>query len=297
MTVLDEAYERLEGAWLEDQRGFVNHGPMACEALFAMGLEDEVVAWADRSAQPHRDTTVRRTRGGVGPDWQEHLGRFSMLEEWVTHFELAIEEGGWRDTVATWVPRLSPSMETKLFHPLIRTAHATRAIGSADTAPRRHELAFALGYWASRYSPGAKRVVQGETTFGAERDSGVDEIRARIGELAAGAARRFVAHPDVYTLHGVTSAMAVHLLAGQLPTAAARSGLAELESSHREVFGNDDDTTLAEPRRIDRTTVATRAADTGDVHVVKLTEAALRGLDATADPVFALAAETVTRRG
>jgi hypothetical protein len=51
---------------------------------------------------------------------------------------------------------------------------------------------------------------------------------------------------------------------------------------------------VADHTRIDRTTVATCAARTGDVHAVKLTEAALRGLDATGDPIFAAAAETVT---
>jgi hypothetical protein len=45
---------------------------------------------------------------------------------------------------------------------------------------------------------------------------------------------------------------------------------------------------VADHKGVDRTTVATCAARTGDGHAVKLTEAAL------GDSVFAAAAETVT---
>jgi hypothetical protein len=132
-----------------------------------------------------------------------------------------------------------------------------------------------------------------------ETDLGVDEIRTKIAELAAEAAHRFVASPDVFTLHGVTGAMAVHLLAGHVSAPAANAALARLESAHRDLFGGGVvvrpvEAAVADHTRIDRTTVATRAALTGDVHAVKLTEAALRGLDATGDPVFAAAAQTVT---
>jgi hypothetical protein len=299
MTVLDAAYERLKDAWVEDRRGFVNHGPMACEALFAMGLDEEVVAWANRSAQPHRARTDHRSRGGVITAWQDHLGQFFLLDEWITHFEHTIDEVGWRDTVATWAPRLMPSLETKLFHALIRTAHATRAVENADTSPRRHELAVALGYWASRYGDGRRMIPPAVTTPHLETDLGVDEIRTEIAELAAGAAHRFVASPDVFTLHGVTGAMAVHLLAGHVPAPAAKAALARLESAHRDLFGSNVlghkvVAPAADHQGIDRTTVATHAAHTGDVHAVKLAEAALRGLDATGDPVFAAAAEVVT---
>jgi hypothetical protein len=299
MTVLDEAYERLKTAWLEDQRGFVNHGPMACEALFAMGLDEEVVAWAYRSAQPHRARTGHRGRGGVITAWQDHLGQFFLLDEWITHFEHTIDEVGWRDTVATWAPRLMPSVETKLFHALIRTAHATRAVENADTSPRRHELAVALGYWAARYGDGRRMTPTEVTTRNQETDLGVDEILKEIADLAARAAHRFVASPDVFTLHGVTGAMAVHLLAGHIPAPAAQAAFTRVESAHQDLFGSkvvgsQVEAPVADHKEIDRTTVATRAAHTGDVHAVKLTEAALRGLDATGDPVFAAAAETVT---
>ncbi len=49
-----------------------------------------------------------------------------------------------------------------------------------------------------------------------------------------------------------------------------------------------------EPRHVERNTLAVLAAETGDEHAVKLTEAALRGLDTIGDPVFAAAAELAT---
>lgn len=70
MTVLDEAYQRLSGAWLENQHGFVNHGPMVCAALYTLGLDDQVVAWADRSSRPQREVTGRRAGGGRITEWR-----------------------------------------------------------------------------------------------------------------------------------------------------------------------------------------------------------------------------------
>jgi hypothetical protein len=227
---------------------------MACEALFAMGLDEEVLAWANRSAQPHRARTDHRGRGGVITAWQDHLGQFFMLDEWITHFEHTIDQVGWRDTVATW---------------------------------------------AARYGDGRRMIPPAVATPNQETDLGVDEIRKEIAELAAGAAHRFVASPDVFTLHSVTGAMAVHLLAAHLPAPVAKAAFTRLESAHRlfgsKVVSSKVEAPVADHQRIDTTSVASRAAHTGDVHAVKVTEAALRGLDATGDPVFAATAETVTR--
>ena len=49
-TVLDEAYDRMHFSGFELPNGFVNHGPMACEALAALGCEDEIDSWARRFA-------------------------------------------------------------------------------------------------------------------------------------------------------------------------------------------------------------------------------------------------------
>jgi hypothetical protein len=295
VTVLDEAYERLNGAWLENERGFVNHGPMACEALCVMGLDTEIAAWADRSARPRRSNA--RASHGLITEWEGSLGQSHLLDEWVGHFAHHIKEFGWRDTVAIWVPRLMPSMAAKLFHALIRTAHATRAIDAVDSQPRREELAFALGYWASRFEYGrsaSSPVVPGPVGD-LERENNVGDVQNRIAEIANRAAHRFVARPDVFTLHGVTGAMAVHLLAAHIPVAAARLSVDQLEGTHRTLFGDSARVATTEPRGFDRPTLAIKAVHTRDVHAVKLTEAAFRGFDATGDPIFWSAAELVSR--
>ena len=297
MTVLDEAYERLSGAWLENQQGFVNHGPMVCEALYTLGLEDEIVAWADRSSRPQREVAGRRPGRSEITEWRESLGTFSLLDDWVDHFELAIADSGWRQTVATWVPRLMPSMGTLLFHSLIRTAHITRAIASAETEPRVHELAFSLGYWAARYDYGQQAL---PATAAPEPDleaQPIETIRAEIGDLAARSAHRFVTQPDIFTLHGVTGAMAVHLLAEHVSVMDAQASVAQLATVHQAFFGDQLTETVVQPRGVDRVTLALSSARTGDVHAVKLTEAALRGFDSTGDPVFRVAAELAAEDG
>src|SRR4029077_4496118 len=57
---LDEAYEELAHAAAELPNGFVNHGPMACEALVALGYEDRAPEWAHRYAL----TPVQVASGG-----------------------------------------------------------------------------------------------------------------------------------------------------------------------------------------------------------------------------------------
>ena len=48
-STFDEALERLRGTGSEVAGGVApNHGPMAAEALVALGCDDVVVAWSDR---------------------------------------------------------------------------------------------------------------------------------------------------------------------------------------------------------------------------------------------------------
>ena len=94
----------------------------------------------------------------AGFAWQQALGDYHRLPEWIGYFTQAIGDDGWPAVVATWVPRLMPVLRTALFHGAIRTAHAVRAIDAVDTPPlRRGELARALGYWAARYREGQPR--------------------------------------------------------------------------------------------------------------------------------------------
>ena len=53
--------------------------------------------------------------------------------------------------VGEWVPRLLPGAVGAATHGLIRTGHALRGLGDADTPPRRLEVAHALAFWAASY--------------------------------------------------------------------------------------------------------------------------------------------------
>ena len=53
--------------------------------------------------------------------------------------------------VGEWAPRLLPGSVGAATHGLIRTGHALRAFGVADTPARRLEVANGMAFWASSY--------------------------------------------------------------------------------------------------------------------------------------------------
>jgi hypothetical protein len=279
---LDEAFERLAASGFELPNGFVNHGPMACEALDTLGLADDIDEWARRFA---RSGGLRvEPRAPAGFEWQEALGAYDRLPEWIGHFEREIDDQGWLPVVEVWVPRLMPALAVALFHGAIRAAHAVRAIDAADTAPRRAELARALGYWAARFRPG-------QPTLEAEP---VDDVRLAVTAAAAYGARRYLARPNIFNLHGVTGAMAVELFVDHVPAPAALAALAQVHAEHASMYRGTDPMTDIDVVGIESGRLARSAADSRDPHQVKLVEACRRGLQITGDPAFEAAAETVT---
>jgi hypothetical protein len=286
-TALDEAFERLGSAGFELPNGFINHGPMACEALAALGCEETLDSWARRFAN-----TGGAPIDPVAPvdfEWQEALGAYTRLPEWIGYFERSIAEFGWPTVVEVWVPRLMPSLAIALFHAAIRTAHAVRAIDAADTAPRQAELARALGYWAARFQVGQPVSEPIEAEVGAEGD-----IRLAVVEAAAGGARHYLSRPNILHLHGVTGAMAVELFVDHISAEAGAAGLAQVRAEHAALYAGNQAVTAPEMAGVEHDELIRSAEHSGDPHQVKLVEACLRGLQATGDPAFALAAETVT---
>lgn len=151
--VLDEALAILRDTGPEfsedEDGGLSNHGPMAAEALCRLGRDEHVIRWVEgyvRRLQEHPSAGKP-----VGPEWREALGDYGRLPDWIALFERELGEGPWAPTLDTWVGRLSPGLAAAATHGLIRTAHATRALGEHDTPGRRRELAEGLAYWAARY--------------------------------------------------------------------------------------------------------------------------------------------------
>ena len=147
---IDEMLDLLSFAGAELVNGNANHGPMASEALFALGREDAVLPWVDeyRKRLTYRPSPSLPIPPG---EWREHLGARERLGDWVELFENELSEAPWPEVVRLWVPRLAPAIMSAATHGLIRTAHAVRSLSCEETSQRKGELAQGMGYWAARY--------------------------------------------------------------------------------------------------------------------------------------------------
>lgn len=283
--VLDDAYDRL-GRWgFDEPGGYVNHGPMACEALDALGRSDQVDGWSrlDDGTPPVEPVAP------IGFVWQDSLGDVTRAGEWMGLFAGAVADDGPEGVLAEWLPRLLPAMGVALFHGAIRTAHAARAVTEVDTPARRAELVRALGYWAALWAPGPP--VDGAGV------APVDDVRRAIVEAAADGARRYVARPNIINLHGVTAAMAVALLVEHTDEDAARTALAQVHAEHAALYDGVEAATVDAAPDVTATSLVDAAVASGEAHAVKLVEAGRRGWAATGDPAFLAASERVVRRG
>jgi hypothetical protein len=159
-SAFDEALERLRGTGSEVAGSVApNHGPMAAEALVALGHDDLVVAWADRyrrklDAMPPASSPV------TAEGWTQALGAIDRFGDWVAFFRAQLAEAPWRAVFREWIVRLLPATPSAGAHGLIRTAHALRALADVETTLRVEELGVALAYWAAYYRrlPGTPRL-------------------------------------------------------------------------------------------------------------------------------------------
>ena len=145
---MEDALALLSETGPEYHGGLANHGPMAAEALVALGRFDAVVRWVER----YRGRLEPRPTGSRPPDdWREALGAPARVADWSAYFRRRVAEAPWRDVLAVWVPRLSPGIFAAAFHGAIRTAHAARSLEAVETPARRRELGEGLAYWAANF--------------------------------------------------------------------------------------------------------------------------------------------------
>jgi len=157
---------------------------------------------------------------------------------------------------------------------LSRTAHAVRAIDAVDTPPRRSELARALGYWAARYREGQQAGPLPPT----------GDLRWALVAAAADGARRYLARPDIFHLHGVTGAMAVQILAAHIPATEGAAALAQVRAEHAALYAATEPVTRPHSAGPPGSELAAAAVRSLDPHQVKLVEACQRGHAVTGDP-------------
>jgi hypothetical protein len=158
-ATIDEALELLAGSGPEFAFGplrLSNHGPMAAEALIALGREEAVIPWVERYKQ--RLEGPPEARKAISSDeWREALGDISRVGDWSAFFDRELAGAPWRDVLDVWARRLAPGLVGAATHGVIRTGHAARSLSAEETPGRLHELAEGLAYWAATYMllPGA----------------------------------------------------------------------------------------------------------------------------------------------
>jgi hypothetical protein len=164
---IDEALALFSRTGPEFGPGLSNHGPMAAEALIALGREEAVEPWA--AAYRHRLVDAPESRHPIAPEgWREALGDITRVGDWTAFFERELADVPWRTAIDAWVERLAPGIMAGATHGFLRTAHAVRSLERGETPVRVHELAEGLAYWAARYqelprragSPGTMRIAQ-----------------------------------------------------------------------------------------------------------------------------------------
>ncbi|HSE41348.1 MAG TPA: questin oxidase family protein, partial [Acidobacteriota bacterium] len=107
--VMDEALQMLASTGPEYHGGLANHGPMAAEAIVAMGRNDSVTTWVEKyrkNLQDHPSATGKITK----TEWRERLGNFTLAAEWIDFFDRELKEKSWQSVVSEWVTNLAPGL-------------------------------------------------------------------------------------------------------------------------------------------------------------------------------------------
>jgi len=150
--LLDAALAPLRDLGPLMRNGFVNHAPMAAEALVAMGQGEAAETWVAANLAdilpahdpvPPLDASV----------WEGALGDPSQVDAWGSFFHHRLASGAWEPVLDQWAARLAPGLFAAAAHGIIRVGHGARALGVEDTVLRRRELAEGLALWAGAYQP------------------------------------------------------------------------------------------------------------------------------------------------
>jgi hypothetical protein len=130
-----------------------NHGPMAVEALIALGRAESVPDFVEAYKSRFVAAYPPARRPVTSENWREALGDGGRVADWSSFFNREMKENPWQKMLGKWVFSLAPGISAAAGHGLLRTSHAVRSLSVKDTAWRRRELAEGLGYWAAYYQP------------------------------------------------------------------------------------------------------------------------------------------------
>jgi hypothetical protein len=149
-AALDTALDFLAPFGPELASGFTSHAPMVAEALSALGRPEAVLPWLERARRDFLPRPARRAPLAPAA-WRQALGQAERTADWEALLADELAEVPWRDVARRWLVRLAPAACADALHGVIRLGHAVRALEVEETAPRRRELAAALGAWAAAY--------------------------------------------------------------------------------------------------------------------------------------------------
>ncbi len=150
--LLDDALDPLKELGPSLKNGFVNHAPMAAEALVAMGQGELATGWVQANLD-----NILPANDSVAPlaptELEEAIGDARRQDAWRSYFHQQLASGPWEPVLDQWADRLAPGLFAAAAHGLIRAGHAARALRAEDTTLRRRELAEGLALWAGSYQP------------------------------------------------------------------------------------------------------------------------------------------------
>jgi hypothetical protein len=285
--VLDDVYRKYRDSHpLMPVTHFVDHSTMGPEALVALGLGHKVMEWSARHGV--RAYEPPRTGVPIPSGWREAAGRKECHGDWLHHFDSELNAGPFGDVLAVWVERFAHDAGALLFHGLIRTAHAARALEHKDSLARREELARGLALWAIGLSTAAPAEPPRETPDA--------DWTSEIMRCARAGAATFVRKSTIPNLHLITGPMAYLMIAHHLHPGIHRIAAGAFRRTHAkalETVEADETAALSEPLpSLDPDRLEALSAKT-DAHPAKLTEAALRAYRMTGDELFLKAAARV----
>jgi len=143
---MDQALEMMAGL-----APLTNHGPMAAEALVALGRADSVVAFVEAYKKRFTSNYPASRQPVTRENWRAALGDGARVADWTSFFNRELQEAAWPHVLGRWAAELAPGLSAAAAHGLIRTGHAVRSLSVKETDLRRRELAEGLSYWAAYF--------------------------------------------------------------------------------------------------------------------------------------------------
>lgn len=144
--LFDEALQKMS-----DIAPLGNHGPMAAEALVALGESKRLPTFVNNFLTEFSNTFPSKKQKIEENKWQDFIGKGEYITDWTVFFEQEVSKNDWKNLVSKWSNRLAPGLSASATHGLIRTGHAVRSLKTKVTDLRKRELAQAFGYWAAQY--------------------------------------------------------------------------------------------------------------------------------------------------